>query len=162
MNTNAQETVQIRVQCPKDKIFSFHADITNLTKVIPSFLDLRFCSFTWPLETGARATLGFKLFNVIPALKWKIHFKEWKSPDYFVDETKGGIWLEYSHLHEFITDVEQPEVTIIKNTVSFKCINGFVEIIVKPILRLFMLFQLYATKHYLERDKIIRKKMRKY
>ncbi|MFN5539480.1 MAG: SRPBCC family protein [Candidatus Melainabacteria bacterium] len=151
MKNLLEETVQIKVRCPKEKVFAFHSDISNIAKVLPPFLNLQISHFTWPLEPGAKATLKFKLFNLIPILKWNIFFQEWKEPDYFIDETQGGIWKNFSHKHEFAAELNEPQITLVKDTVTFRSFNPFLDQVIRPFLKIFLISKLHSTKNYLER-----------
>ncbi len=134
----------ITVNCSVATAFAFHKDVNNLGKVLPPFLKFQITKLTWPVELGSEHEFIFKLFGLLPVLKWQGRFVGFNPPHSFTDREIGGIFKHFEHTHKFIEESGQ---TVIEDTIEVD--NNP---IYKIVFRLFLKLKLASTKAYLERQ----------
>jgi ligand-binding SRPBCC domain-containing protein len=153
MQNQIQITERIEVNCSREASYAFHADVTNLAKVLPFFMSVKFEKLTWPVEAGCEAIIQFKFFGFIKLFEWHLKFTSFDKPNCFVDEEVGGIFKTFSHLHKFEVSPNNPASSFIEDTVTCSLWNSFLDsVVLKPILRIMLKQKLQQTKQVLEKE----------
>ena len=84
---------------PRERLFPFFADVTNLGAITPPFL--RFEVLTPDVEVRAGAIIDYKLrIHGIP-MRWQSEITVWEPPFRFVDEQRRGPYRRWHHEHRF-------------------------------------------------------------
>lgn len=155
IKTNINVSRSITVRCSKEKAFNFHADINNISKVLPPFLKLKINKLTWPFAVGAKAEIAFFLFGFLPLFVWKLKLVEFKAKSHFVDTEDSGFLKTFEHHHEFFEVEGLEEQSTIKDTIKISSGNGVLNILfdrlfLQPIVTIFLISKLNDTKRFLE------------
>ncbi|HEY9886522.1 MAG TPA: hypothetical protein V6C96_04600 [Vampirovibrionales bacterium] len=148
LSIKAEQEVNTSVE----EAFYFHADINNLTKVVPPFIKLQIEKMDWPFEEGAHAELSLKLFGVLQILYWKLKLTEYNAPNFFVDEETGGIFESFKHKHEFIKIEGESNKCLLKDSLSYAP-KGWMKVfyLIPFVPQVLLKVKLLITKSVLER-----------
>jgi ligand-binding SRPBCC domain-containing protein len=104
---------------PRERLFPFFADVTNLEAITPPFL--RFEVLTPDVEVRAGAIIDYKLrVHGIP-LRWRSEITVWEPPHRFVDEQRRGPYRRWHHEHRF---EEKDDGTLCIDTVDYAVLGG--------------------------------------
>jgi ligand-binding SRPBCC domain-containing protein len=158
--THLVATQEITVNCCLEEAFSFHADVSNIAKVVPSFIKIKITKLDWPFIKGAKAELSFLLFGFLPLSNWKLHILEFESNSYFIDSEESGLFSKFEHRHGF--ERLNKNSCLLTDTIYFQGIfcgifyklNPWLgelvdQNIIKPLLNGFLASKLQSTKTYL-------------
>lgn len=105
----------MRVERPRDEVFAFFADASNLEAITPSFLRFRIVTPTpIVLRPGARIDYALSLFGV--PLRWRTRISAWEPGARFVDEQEAGPYALWRHTHTFEPD---GEATLVRDVVEY-------------------------------------------
>ncbi|MDX1920979.1 MAG: hypothetical protein SFU25_09635 [Candidatus Caenarcaniphilales bacterium] len=162
-DTNPNKTANIEVQksilvnTSVTQAFSFHADINNISKVLPPFFKIKINKLDWPFQTGSEAELVFFLFGFLPFFVWKLKMLDFKVNYYFIDGESSGFFKFFEHKHEFIQSSNNIDQCEIRDTVKLSTGEGFINklfdrLVLQPMVFLFLTFKLHDTKRFLERE----------
>lgn len=96
--THKLERTQL-VARPRDAVFAFFAEASNLEAITPAFLRFRILT-PRPIEmrAGARIDYALTLFGV--SLRWRSRISVWEPGVRFVDEQERGPYARWRHVHE--------------------------------------------------------------
>lgn len=105
---------------PRDAVFEFFSDATNLEAITPPWLCFRIASPTpIKIETGALIDYHLRLRGL--PIRWRTEIAEWNPPVRFVDRQLRGPYRLWEHSHEF---EESNEGTIVRDEVQYSVYGG--------------------------------------
>lgn len=155
IKNNIEVSRNISVRCSKEKAFNFHADINNISKVLPPFLKLKINKLSWPFNVGAEAELAFFLLGFLPLFVWKLKLIEFEANSHFVDIENSGLFQTFEHYHEFFEVEDLEGQSTIKDTIKLSSGEAFFNkffdrFLLQPMVNVFLIFKLKDTKRFLE------------
>jgi ligand-binding SRPBCC domain-containing protein len=109
-----------RIPRPREAVFAFFADASNLEEITPPFLRFRILTPA-PVEmrTGARIDYALSLFGI--PLRWRSRITAWEPGVRFVDEQESGPYASWRHVHEFESD---GAATLVRDVVDYSLPMG--------------------------------------
>jgi hypothetical protein len=106
----------LRVQRPRDEVFAFFADASNLEAITPAFLRFRILT-PMPIEMRAGTRIDYALSLLGVPLRWRTRISDWQPGVRFVDEQESGPYAVWRHTHEFEGDGDGS--TIVRDLVEY-------------------------------------------
>ena len=100
---------------PRDQVFAFFAEATNLQRITPP--ELGFAMVTPPpihLSEGTRIEYRLHLFGI--PFAWQSEIQRWHPPEAFVDVQLRGPYKRWVHTHRFR---EEDGATLIEDEVQY-------------------------------------------
>ncbi len=117
---------------PRDQVFAFFADATNLQRITPP--ELGFAMVTpHPIDLceGTRIEYRLHLFGL--PFAWQSEIQRWNPPEEFVDIQLRGPYKRWVHTHRFWVE---HGVTIIEDEVQYALPYWPLDELVYPLVRL--------------------------
>jgi ligand-binding SRPBCC domain-containing protein len=125
-------TTSMSLPLPRDQVFTFFAEATNLQRITPP--ELGFEIVTQPpihLDEGTCIEYRLHLFGL--PFAWQSQIQHWRPPEEFVDIQLRGPYKQWIHTHRFR---EAPGATIIEDEVQYALPYWPVGDLVAPLVRL--------------------------
>jgi ligand-binding SRPBCC domain-containing protein len=105
----------LRVARPRDEVFAFFADASNLEAITPRFLRFRIVT-PQPIEMRAGARIEYALSLLGVPLRWRTRITDWQPGVRFVDEQESGPYAHWRHTHEFEAE---GDATVVRDVVEY-------------------------------------------
>ena len=95
-----QLTISQWLHQPREQLFAFFADATNLEKITPDLLGFKVITPA-PIEMKPGTLIDYKLkVRGIP-IRWRTLIATWDPPNKFTDEQLKGPYKRWHHTHSF-------------------------------------------------------------
>jgi ligand-binding SRPBCC domain-containing protein len=99
-------------------VFPFFADARNLEAITPPLLRLRVITPD-PIEMRPGTLIQYRLRLHGIGVSWLTSIQAWEPPHRFVDMQLRGPYALWHHTHEFTAAPDDPEATIMRDTVRY-------------------------------------------
>jgi ligand-binding SRPBCC domain-containing protein len=108
-------TSELQLPAPRDRVFTFFSDATNLESITPPWMSFR-VQTPRPIEMRAGTRIDYKLRVHGLPLRWRSNISVWEPPERFVDEQEIGPYRFWRHEHAF---EETDDGTLVRDTVEY-------------------------------------------
>lgn len=120
---------ELRLAMPRDRVFAFFADASNLERITPPWLNFQIRTpLPIHMERGARIDYALRLRGF--PLLWKSEITVWEPPHRFVDEQLRGPYRQWIHEHRF--EPIEDGVLVVDHVRYAILGNGLVHWLVRP------------------------------
>ena len=117
---------------PRERVFPFFAEATNLSRITPPSMAFRMISPT-PITMAAGTRIDYRIRLAGVPMRWRTLISRWDPPHAFVDEQLRGPYAEWHHLHRF-TSVGDRE-TLMEDEVRFRLPLGALGALALPVVK---------------------------
>ena len=125
-------TTSMALPFPRDRVFAFFAEATNLQRITPP--ELRFELVTpQPIHLSEGTCIAYRLQLFGIPFAWQSQIQRWYPPEEFVDIQLRGPYKRWVHTHRFR---EEPGATIIEDEVQYALPFWPLGELVAPLVRL--------------------------
>jgi ligand-binding SRPBCC domain-containing protein len=107
-----------RLRGAPDAVFPFFADARNLEAITPPLLRFRVITPD-PIEMRPGTLIQYRLRLHGISVSWLTSIQAWDPPHRFVDMQVRGPYALWHHTHEFAAAPDDPQTTIMRDTVRY-------------------------------------------
>ena len=107
-----------RLPGPPDAVFGFFADARNLEAITPPLLRFRVVTPD-PIEMRVGTLIQYRLRLRGVPVNWLTTIQAWEPPHRFVDVQLRGPYALWHHTHDLREDPDDPDTTIMRDTVRY-------------------------------------------
>ena len=90
----------VLINCPIEKVFGFHSDTNNLSKITPDFIKVSIIKIDLPLRLQSEISLEVTQFRFIRT-RWNIRLTEFDPFKLITDTQVKGPFKKWEHKHCF-------------------------------------------------------------
>ena len=90
----------VLINCPIEKVFGFHSDTNNLSKITPDFIKVSIIKIDLPLRLQSEISLEVTQFQFIRT-RWNIRLTEFDPFKLITDTQVKGPFKKWEHKHCF-------------------------------------------------------------
>ncbi|MFN3419319.1 MAG: SRPBCC family protein [Pyrinomonadaceae bacterium] len=103
-------TRTIVIKRPREEVFEFFADASNLEQITPPELNFHILT-PLPIEMRTGTLIDYQLRLYGFPMKWRTEITLWQPPEVFVDTQLKGPYQKWVHRHTF-TEIEGRQTQI--------------------------------------------------
>lgn len=124
---------EFTVPHPRDVVFEFFSDPSNLEAITPPALALRIVTPV-PIVMQRGTLIEYDLRVAGTPVRWLSLISRWNPPESFADEQLRGPYKRWIHTHTF-TPTARGEGTIISDHVDYRLPYGLLGLTALPLVR---------------------------
>lgn len=125
-------TRTIVIKRPREEVFEFFADASNLEQITPPELNFHILT-PLPIEMRTGTLIDYQLRLYGFPMKWRTEITLWQPPEVFVDTQLKGPYQKWVHRHTF-TEIEGRQ-TQIDDEVIFRLPLELLSLLGLPLIR---------------------------
>ena len=128
---------------PRDQVFAFFSDATNLERITPPELRFQIVGAT-PIAMRPGAIIDYRIHLFAIPLRWRTLISVWEPPFEFVDVQSKGPYAEWVHQHRFASTPD--DRTLVEDEVRFRLPFSYLGLAGIPLVK-HQLRRIFTFRH---------------